>query len=127
MAIHGCQRWGSRKKKPEQSVTEYWAGLLQFGLGKLGWSPSEFWRATEFELHCACLGYNERIETEAKLLRHSTHIIAASFVGGKNINIDKLWPIGKPEKIDAKPFTEDEIAKIKLTYDKIIKKHRRKK
>ncbi len=80
-------------------------------MGKLKWTPYEYYTSSPYEFYHACKGYFDEREESMLIMRK----VAYSFVGGSLIEFNNFWPVegkGGPEKIVIDQDMKDIIKKI---------------
>lgn len=87
-------------------------------MGRLGWSPYDYYTSLPIEFYAAVEGYQEAETERAKILRFASYRVAEAMAGSKAIgSIDRFWPMGGNSSRDyfAKPSRE--------MFDEILKRH----
>lgn len=83
-------------------------------MGRLGWSPREFYCSNPDEFYYACRGYFIKLQDESLAIRNAATIIFRA-LGGKQ-NMDTIWPLTMEDA--PKKFSID-----KELFDEIKRKH----
>lgn len=66
-----------------------------FALGKLGWTPREYYTSSPYEFYAACEGYSDKMEQDSLSIRMLAHITMG--LNGSKQKIENVWPLRKKE------------------------------